>query len=106
MLGDNRYIMTSENSALLRDKLEGLDTSGDEANRDQILSRFLEYAAEIGLDLYPAQEEAILELLDWKHVVLNTPTGSGKSLVAMALHFQAMAEGLHHAYSAALERQS
>ena len=46
-----------------------------------------------GLSLYPAQEEAILELLGGKHLFLKTPTGSGKSLVAMALHFKAMAEG-------------
>ena len=46
-----------------------------------------------GLTLYPAQEEAILELCAGKHVILNTPTGSGKSLVATALHFKALAEG-------------
>ena len=41
-----------------------------------------------GMELYPAQEEAILELFDGHHVILNTPTGSGKSMVALALHFQ------------------
>ena len=35
----------------------------------------------------------MLELMAGKHVVLNTPTGSGKSLVATALHFKALAEG-------------
>src|SRR5213592_3425727 len=59
---------------------------------DEILSRFVGWAAELGLDLYPAQEEAILELLSGKHLVLSTPTGSGKSLVAFALHFKAMCE--------------
>lgn len=59
---------------------------------DEILSRFVGFAAEKGLTLYPAQEEAILELLSGKHLVLSTPTGSGKSLVAFALHFKAMAE--------------
>ncbi len=58
-----------------------------------MLSRFVTYAASLGLELYPAQEEAILELLSGKHLILNTPTGSGKSLVAAALHFKAMAEG-------------
>ena len=59
---------------------------------DEILSRFVSYVATTGLELYPAQEEALLELMADKHVVLNTPTGSGKSLVATALHFKALAE--------------
>ena len=53
---------------------------------DALLGRFLEYIGGKGLALYPAQEEAILELFEEKNVVLNTPTGSGKSLVASALH--------------------
>ena len=60
---------------------------------DEVLDRFVSYVSSTGLTLYPAQEEAILELLGGKHVVLATPTGSGKSLVALALHFMAMAEG-------------
>src|SRR5215472_1926380 len=63
------------------------------ADPDDLLSRFVSYATASGLSLYPAQEEALLELMSGKHVVLNTPTGSGKSLVAAALHFKAMAEG-------------
>ncbi|HEX4460049.1 MAG TPA: DUF3516 domain-containing protein, partial [Polyangia bacterium] len=60
---------------------------------DDVLERFVAHVAEAGLSLYPAQEEAILELCAGKHVILNTPTGSGKSLVATALHFKALAEG-------------
>src|SRR5215468_12485223 len=60
---------------------------------DDLLSRFMSFVAGTGMALYPAQEEALLELMAGKHVVLNTPTGSGKSLVATALHFKAMAEG-------------
>jgi superfamily II RNA helicase len=60
---------------------------------DEILNRFVGYVATNGLSLYPAQEEAILELLGGKHLFLKTPTGSGKSLVATALHFKAMCEG-------------
>jgi superfamily II RNA helicase len=60
---------------------------------DAILDRFVGWAASTGLTLYPAQEEAILHLLDEKHLVLATPTGSGKSLVAAFLHFQSMARG-------------
>ncbi len=55
-----------------------------------ILDAFAGWVAETGLSLYPAQEEAVLELLDGAHVVLNTPTGSGKSLVAVAAHFDAL----------------
>jgi superfamily II RNA helicase len=68
-----------------------LPSSG--ADPDDLLSRFVSYVTAAGLTLYPAQEEALLELMSGKHVVLNTPTGSGKSLVAAALHFKGLAEG-------------
>ena len=60
---------------------------------DAVLDRFVQYVTTTGLTLYPAQEEAILELLGNKHVVLAMPTGSGKSLVALAFHFFAMSQG-------------
>ena len=66
---------------------------GADAGADELLSRFVSYVSGTGLSLYPAQEEALLELMEGKHVVLNTPTGSGKSLVAAALHFKGLAEG-------------
>ena len=55
-----------------------------DAPSDQILTAFLEYVGTRGLELDPAQEEAILELFEGANVILNTPTGSGKSLVAEA----------------------
>ncbi len=64
---------------------------GNEVTNDLLLDRFLDYVASRGLTLYPAQEEAILALLEGQNVVLNTPTGSGKSLVATALLFSALA---------------
>ncbi len=67
---------------------------------EDLLDLFLGYVKEIGLDLYPAQEQAILELLGGNNVVLSTPTGSGKSLVALAMHFFAMAEGRRSFYTA------
>lgn len=66
---------------------------------DVILGRFLDYVNEKGLSLYPAQEEAILNLIQGDHVILNTPTGSGKSLVAEALVFQSMALGKRVVYT-------
>lgn len=50
-----------------------------------------DWAAENGIELYPHQEEAILELLSGSNVILATPTGSGKSLVALAAHARSVA---------------
>ena len=70
---------------------------------DVILNAFLECVTAKGLSLYPAQEEALLELLGNKHVILSTPTGSGKSLVALGLHFKAMSEGKVSVYTAPIK---
>ena len=75
-----------------------LPNSPDGSN-DELLAAFLDYAAEKKLELYPAQEEAILELFDDRNVILNTPTGSGKSLVAAAMHFRALAKGRRSIYT-------
>ena len=66
---------------------------------DRLLDYFLKYTTAKHLTLYAAQEEAILELLDGKNVILNTPTGSGKSLVASALLFSALARGKRAVYT-------
>jgi len=72
---------------------------GGEPSSDELLGRFLDYVAGKGLALYPAQEEAVLELFESKNVILNTPTGSGKSLVASALHFASLAHGRRSVYT-------
>ena len=72
------------------------------ASSDDLLGRFLDYVDRRGLSLYPAQEEAILALLEEeeeKNVILNTPTGSGKSLVASAMLFAALARGDRAVYT-------
>ncbi len=58
-----------------------------------VFEAFLGWTQAQALELYPAQEEAILELFSGRHVILNTPTGSGKTLVATAMVFKALAEG-------------
>src|SRR5258708_13551759 len=70
---------------------------------DDLLERFLGYVADKNLTLYPAQEEAILELMGGKHVILATPTGSGKSLVAHALVFRTLAHGGRAFYTGPLQ---
>ncbi|MDA8019916.1 MAG: DUF3516 domain-containing protein [Thermoanaerobaculia bacterium] len=60
---------------------------------DEIFDRFLSWTVDRGFVLYPAQEEALLEIMAGRHVILNTPTGSGKSMVALGMHFKALCEG-------------
>ena len=64
-----------------------------------MLDRFLAVIKERGLELYAEQEEAIIELFAGRNVILNTPTGSGKSLVAAAFHFKALCAGERSVYT-------
>lgn len=59
---------------------------------EEIMAGFFQAVENLGLTPYKAQEDAILELMSGKNVILATPTGSGKSLVALALHFKAFCE--------------
>jgi superfamily II RNA helicase len=72
-------------------------------SEEELLDVFLGWVADHGLTLYPAQEEAILELLSGKNVILNTPTGSGKSLVALAMHFASLARGRRSFYTSPIK---
>ncbi len=60
---------------------------------EAVLDAFLAFTSEAGIELYPHQEEALLEIAAGHHVVLGTPTGSGKSLVAAGMIFRAFCEG-------------
>jgi superfamily II RNA helicase len=79
--------------------LYDLLAAAESPDSDLLLGLFLDYVAAKGLTLYPAQEEAVLELFEGKNVILNTPTGSGKSLVASALHFASLAHGRRSVYT-------
>ena len=67
------------------------------------LDGFVDYVTSEGISLYPAQEEALLEILDGRNVIMNTPTGSGKSLVAAGAHFAALVAGRRSVYTAPLK---
>ncbi|MBC6447917.1 DEAD/DEAH box helicase [Actinokineospora xionganensis] len=70
---------------------------------DELFDAFATWASEQGLSLYPAQEEALMEIVSGANVILNTPTGSGKSLVAAGAHFTALAQGVRSFYTAPIK---
>lgn len=74
-------------------------TLSDSSSNDEILDSFLSHLIELQIEPYPHQEEAILELFAGNNVILNTPTGSGKSLVALALQFRAICQGRRSFYT-------
>ena len=67
-------------------------TEGDEAGQDRIVDGFIRSQEEIGRSLYPHQEEALLAIAAGDHVIAATPTGSGKTTIAYAAIFAAMAQ--------------
>jgi superfamily II RNA helicase len=75
----------------------------DAASPDAVFDAFCGWTADQGIELYPAQLEAVLEIVSGAHVILSTPTGSGKSLVAVAAHFRSLAEGRRSFYTAPIK---
>ena len=75
----------------------------DAIDEDAVVETFTTWATNRDLTLYDHQEEALLELVTGAHVILSTPTGSGKSLVAVAAHFTALAKGQRSYYTAPLK---
>jgi len=80
-----------------------LDVLPAEPSPDALYDAFTDWAARQGLTLYAHQEEAAIELFSANNVVLATPTGSGKSLVAVAAHFAALAAGAVTFYTAPIK---
>jgi superfamily II RNA helicase len=73
------------------------------ADPDAVLEAFTTWVEGRGLTLYPHQEEALLEVVAGSHVIVDTPTGSGKSLIAVAAHFAALAERRRTFYTAPIK---
>ncbi len=70
---------------------------------DAAYTAFVDWCESRGLTLYPAQDEAIIEIVSGANLILSTPTGTGKSLVAMAAHFVALAQGRRTFYTAPIK---
>ncbi|MDQ2873399.1 MAG: DUF3516 domain-containing protein [Actinomycetota bacterium] len=79
------------------------DRLPDGADPDALFDAFAGWAAEQGLTLYPHQEEALIEIVSGASVILSTPTGSGKSLVAAGAHFAALARDEPTFYTAPIK---
>ncbi|WP_223267864.1 DEAD/DEAH box helicase [Streptosporangium nondiastaticum] len=73
------------------------------AEPDALFEAFSTWAEERGISLYPAQEEALIEVVSGANVILSTPTGSGKSLVAAGAHFTALANDQVTFYTAPIK---
>ncbi len=80
--------------------LDALPTPFD---ADATYDAFVGWASDRGLSLYPAQDEAVIELVSGANVILSTPTGTGKSLVAIAAHAIALAQGQRTFYTAPIK---
>jgi hypothetical protein len=80
-----------------------LDSMPRGADADAMYSGFVEWAADAGFSLYPAQDEAVIEIVSGSHVILSTPTGTGKSLVAVGAHAACLAQGGRTYYTAPIK---
>lgn len=69
----------------------------------ELYDRFTQWVGSRGITLYPAQDQAVTELLESKNVIMATPTGSGKSMVALATHFLSLAQHQVSYYTAPIK---
>ena len=87
----------------LGDTLSDLEDVPASLFDDAVWDTFIRWTQSRGIVLYPAQEEASLAVLAGDNVILATPTGSGKSMVAHAANFIAMARGQRTFYTAPIK---
>lgn len=85
------------------DAAEGSRDEESLPTADEALEMFLDWVADRGIEPWPHQEEALMSLMVGDHVILGTPTGSGKSLVALGLHFMALCTGKVSYYTAPIK---
>src|SRR5688500_10967946 len=70
---------------------------------DSLFDVFVDWTVGRGLTMYPAQEEAVIEIVSGSNVIVATPTGAGKSRIAAGAHFAALAEGRRTFYTAPIK---
>lgn len=80
-----------------------LDRAPRPYDADAMYDAFVDWADGRGFALYPAQDEAIIEIVSGANVILSTPTGTGKSLVAVAAHAASVAQGGRTWYTAPIK---
>jgi superfamily II DNA/RNA helicase len=84
-------------------RLTDLVPDAGAADPDALYDAFVEWTAADGITLYPHQDEAVIDILTGANVIVTTPTGSGKSLIATAAHFAALAAGGRSYYTAPIK---
>ena len=90
-------------SAPLNELLDDLEDHGVLTDDDALYEAFSSWASSTGRPLYRHQDESLIEILSGNHVIAATPTGSGKSMIALAAHFVSMAHGGRSYYTAPLK---
>lgn len=70
---------------------------------DEALDRFMSWSQAQGIDLWDHQIDALLSIAAGNHVILGTPTGSGKSMVALGMAYMALAQDKVMYYTAPIK---
>ena len=78
-------------------------TLADGSDADAVYTAFVDWVESTGISLYPAQDEALIEMVSGNNLILSTPTGTGKSLVAVGAHYAALVTGRRSYYTAPIK---